>query len=139
MNRSRITLGLAAAALLAFAPMLGSCQKADAQPSPDTDSLIAYCDSKLHLSIESLRDSAGMIDYSMMPRNIEGTDTVWHRRQVCPQEWCSGFFPGTLWLGYEATGDTTLLREARQSLLPMEHIASAPVYDHDLGFLMFCS
>ena len=53
-------------------------------------------------------------------------------------DWRSGFFPGTLWLMYEQTGETELLRQARrytESLRPAEGITS----NHDIGFIVMCS
>ncbi len=52
--------------------------------------------------------------------------------------WTSGFFPGSLWLLYEYTGDEVLREYA-------EHFTSRlePLKDykgtHDLGFMVFCS
>ena len=52
--------------------------------------------------------------------------------------WTSGFFPGSLWLLYEHTGDEQLREYA-------EHFTSrlVPLKDykgtHDLGFMVFCS
>ena len=55
-----------------------------------------------------------------------------------PYWWCSGFYPGTLWMIYEQTGDQAIKAEAEarmKLLLPIQHYKSS----HDLGFMMFCS
>lgn len=105
----------------------------------DVDSNLGYCKTQVERSIKSLRGTDGTIDYTMMPRNIQGTDTLWHCRKADKAEWCSGFWPGVLWYDYENTRDANVLKEARLFTNELEGIASAPVFDHDLGFLMFCS
>ena len=55
-----------------------------------------------------------------------------------PYWWCSGFYPGSLWMIYEQTGDQALKAEAekrQELLLPIQHYKGS----HDLGFMMFCS
>lgn len=105
----------------------------------DVDKNLSYCDGQVKRSLKSLGANNGTVDYSMMPRNIEGNDTVWHCRKADKAEWCSGFWPGVLWYDYENTHDETIMYEAMMFCDSLEHIASDPVFDHDLGFLMFCS
>lgn len=54
-------------------------------------------------------------------------------------EWCSGFWPGILWYDYEATGDVQIRTEAEKFTAALGFLAKQPAYDHDLGFLLFCS
>jgi len=52
--------------------------------------------------------------------------------------WCSGFYPGALWLIYEQTGDKQIKAEAEKKLAelaPMKHYKG----NHDLGFMINCS
>lgn len=52
--------------------------------------------------------------------------------------WCSGFYPGTLWLIYAGTKDEAIRTEAEKRLAILEkekHYTG----NHDLGFMMFCS
>ncbi|MEO6979430.1 MAG: glycoside hydrolase family 88 protein [Mucilaginibacter sp.] len=52
--------------------------------------------------------------------------------------WCSGFYPGTLLLLYQQSGDKTLLAEADRVL----GVLAKEQYNkntHDLGFMMYCS
>jgi len=52
--------------------------------------------------------------------------------------WCSGFYPGTLWLIYEGTKDSTIKAEAEKRLALIEPEKNfAP--NHDVGFKMYCS
>lgn len=98
-----------------------------------------YCNAQVMRTLSSLRTDSGTIDYSMIPRNIADSATTWECRNVCPEEWCDGFWPGVLWYNYENTGDSTLRREALRFTEALRPIVYSPVYDHDLGFLIFCS
>lgn len=53
-------------------------------------------------------------------------------------DWTSGFFPGSLWLAYELTGDERLLPDAvdyTNKMLPATFYTGT----HDLGFMVGCS
>lgn len=103
----------------------------------NVDEALTYCHTKVGRSLGHLtKDSA---DYSMMPRNIEGSDSVWACRKATPEEWCSGFWPGILWLDYENCADEAIRREASRFTSSLGYISERPAFDHDLGFLMFCS
>ncbi len=105
----------------------------------DLDADLAYCDSQLHRTLAELADSAGNIDYTLSPRNILAGEHHWNLRRVDKAEWCGGFFPGTLWYDYEATGDSAILEQARRFTEPLAFLAQTPAYDHDLGFLVITS
>lgn len=72
----------------------------------------------------------------VMPRSYDAgkdkivtSDTKW---------WCSGFYPGTLWMIYDATKDPILKKEAEDRLAILEK-EKTYTGNHDLGFMMFCS
>ena len=116
---------LSAAAQLAAVPVL------------DVDAALDYCTRQVHRSLDALiTDST---DYAMIPRNIQGSDSVWSCRRCTPDEWCSGFWPGVLWYTFEASGDSAVRRQAELYTSPLEYLSQRPAFDHDLGFLMFCS
>lgn len=52
--------------------------------------------------------------------------------------WCSGFYPGSLWMIYEQTGDPEIRKEAEKRLQLIEPNKTF-TRDHDLGFMMFTS
>lgn len=52
--------------------------------------------------------------------------------------WCSGFYPGTLWLIYTQTKDAAIKEEAEKRLGILEK-EKTYTGNHDLGFMMFCS
>ena len=59
-------------------------------------------------------------------------------RAVDAYDWTSGFFPGSLWIGYQLTGDEALKSEAEKYTARLHEI---PAYKgtHALGFMVFCS
>lgn len=123
--------------ILPLALVLTSCASTTTTENLDVDSALAYCNSKVGRTLEYLhRDS---VDYTMMPRNIMGNDTVWNCKKATPDEWCAGFWPGVLWYDYETTHDKKILDEANRFTASLEYLSQRPAFDHDLGFLMFCS
>jgi len=71
-------------------------------------------------------------------REHPGKDNYMKVRYVNPRDWTSGFFPGSLWLAYELTGDKDIKAEAvkyTNMLLPVSYMTDT----HDLGFMVNCS
>lgn len=104
----------------------------------DVDSALAYCDVQIHRALEKLEEG-GKIDYSMQPRNILSDEKYWNCRKVSKEEWTGGFWPGILWYDYEATQNDTIRMLAEKYTESLELFSRIPAYDHDLGFLVFCS
>ncbi len=52
--------------------------------------------------------------------------------------WTSGFYPGSLWLIYKATGDPVIKAEAEKRL-QLEEKIKYYTGNHDIGFMIFCS
>lgn len=97
-----------------------------------------YCATQTSRAFISLKaDSA--IDYTMMPRNILCGDTAWNCRKASKEEWTAGFWPGVLWYNYEYTEDERLRTEAEKYNNSLGFLSQTPAWDHDLGFLVFCS
>lgn len=125
------------ASILSALALSMSCASVSHEVNVGND--LDYCNAQVMRTLSSLRTDSGTIDYSMIPRNIADSATTWECRNVCPEEWCDGFWPGVLWYNYENTGDSTLRREALRFTEALRPIVYSPVYDHDLGFLIFCS
>lgn len=123
--------------IIAGALLLTSCASISASKS-DTGNAIHYCCNQTERSLFQLT-RGGNTDYTMMPRNMALTDTVWNLRKNSPEEWCNGFWPGILWYAYEATGDEKIRLYAEKYTESLEFLSRRPAFDHDLGFLMFCS
>lgn len=107
------------------------------------DDDLAYCHRQVLRAVDSLAQG-GLIDFTRQPRNILQADMqqgrgAWNTRPSTPEEWCSGFWPGILWLDYEYSGDKRIKKLAQGFSSSLNYLAHRNPYDHDLGFLMFCS
>lgn len=105
----------------------------------DVDEALSYCDGQVRRTLAELKGKDDSIDYTMMPRNIADSLDSWHCRRAAKEEWCSGFWPGILWYDYEATGDEAVRKEAERFTASLKFLSETPAFDHDLGFLVFCS
>lgn len=105
----------------------------------DVDEALGYCDGQVRRTLAELKGTDDSIDYTMMPRNIADSLDSWHCRRAAKEEWCSGFWPGILWYDYEATGDEAVRKEAERFTASLKFLSETPAFDHDLGFLVFCS
>lgn len=120
--------------------LLGACISQKESSGINTSSQLDYCHHQILSTLAELRDSGhGSIEYSMMPRNIAPGQHSWECRPACAEEWCSGFWPGVLWYDFEVTGDSTVLSEADRFTQALKPIVDKPVFDHDLGFLIYHS
>lgn len=59
-------------------------------------------------------------------------------KAVKPEDWTSGFFPGSLWFVYEATGDEQMKAAAERYTARVERIKNY-TGNHDVGFMLGCS
>ena len=119
--------------------MLGFCTCTH-KPSGtlDVNKALDYCAAQAQRTLTELKTDSG-IDYTMMPRNIMADEHHWNCRKATKEEWCAGFWPGVLWYDYEYTQDKHILEEAKKFTNSLEFLSQIPAYDHDLGFLVFCS
>lgn len=90
---------------------------------------IRFSAKQLHHSIESFGDS------TLFPRSTLENGT-W--KTVKPNDWTSGFFAGSLWYGYELTGDVELKHTAERWTRGLEE-QQYNTRTHDVGFITFCS
>lgn len=96
--------------------------------------------------VEALKHAIDVAEYQLKQSAAEFDTTQlfprsWKAdkfRAVDAYDWTSGFFPGSLWIGYQLTGDETLKAEAEKYTARLHEI---PAYKgtHDLGFMVFCS
>lgn len=125
--------------VIGLAVMLGLCTCAH-KPSAtmDVKKALDYCAEQTQRTLTELKTDSG-IDYTMMPRNILLDEQHWNCRKATKEEWCAGFWPGVLWYDYEYTQDKRILEEAEKFTHSLEFLSRTPAFDHDLGFLVFCS
>ncbi len=107
----------------------------------DVDKQLQYCHNQVTKALVELRQKDGSYDFTMEPRNILNGDKQkgWNCRKATAEEWCDGFWPGILWMDYQNTQDEAIRKAAEGYTESLRGIAYRPVYDHDIGFLMFCS
>ena len=119
--------------------MLGFCMCTH-KPSGtlDVNKALDYCAEQTQRTLAELKTDSG-IDYTMMPRNIMTDEHHWNCRKATKEEWCAGFWPGVLWYDYEYSGDKRIKEEAEKFTASLEFLSKTPAFDHDLGFLIFCS
>jgi unsaturated chondroitin disaccharide hydrolase len=112
-----------------------ACSANHSDNSFDVDGALKYCSAQTNRTLKELEP----IDYTMMPRNIMDSLNTWSCRKASKEEWTSGFWPGILWYDYEATKDPKIKAEAEKFTASLGFLSKTPAYDHDLGFLVFCS
>lgn len=112
-----------------------------ADSSFQVEQQLQRCHQKVRQALHDLQKSDGSLDYTMEPRNILHGDKqkAWNCRKACAEEWCSGFWPGILWMDYGYSHDSIVGRAAEGYTAALKSCVYRPVYDHDLGFITFCS
>lgn len=128
MNKMIVGLGLM---------LLVSCNSLKVESFDVTKSL-DYCASQTQRTLTQLKGDSS-IDYTMMPRNILKGSNTWSCRKTTKEEWTSGFWPGVLWYDFENTKDPKIKQEAEKYTQSLGFLSRTSAYDHDLGFLVFCS
>ena len=92
---------------------------------------LSYCSSQVDRALETLRP----YDFTMMPRNILADGRTWNLRKAKAEEWCSGFWPGILWMTYGYNHSEAVMKAAAGYTDAITPIIRQPVFDHDLGFI----
>ena len=69
------------------------------------------------------------------PRTIRKDGSISY---VPINDWCSGFFPGNIWLTYELTGDKKWLPLAEKYTEDLDSVKHLK-WHHDVGFMIGCS
>ena len=117
----------------------------------DADQALQYCAGQVEHALHELSHGDGAYDFTMEPRNILEGETTWNCRKATAEEWCSGFWPGVLWMDYAAQmknekGEMrngisidSLRKVAEGYTASLNFLAERPAYDHDLGFLVINS
>lgn len=69
------------------------------------------------------------------PRTINKDGSIHY---IPIDDWCSGFFPGSMWLTYELTGDKKWLPLAEKYTEALDSVQYL-TWHHDVGFMIGCS
>jgi unsaturated chondroitin disaccharide hydrolase len=107
-----------------------------AMSKDELDCQLNYCATKVSSTLNEMK---GRRNYDSVPWHIIRGKTKWDLQKVNAENWTSGFWAGLLWYDYEATGNKKIKQEAENYTQALAKILERPVYDHDLGFLLFCA
>jgi unsaturated chondroitin disaccharide hydrolase len=102
----------------------------------NVDRQLRYCEAKVANTIQEI---SSRNDYNYVPWHVLKGERQWDLQQVTRENWTSGFWAGLLWYDYEATGNEQVKRAAENYTSALAQLAEMPVYDHDLGFLIYCA
>lgn len=92
--------------------------------------------SALNISAKHLENATRSYVYPFRyPRTTNPDGTL---KTVESHDWTSGFFPGSLWLMYEYTGEKKWLDRAQKWTMGLEK-EKLNKGTHDLGFMLYCS
>ncbi|MBB2952185.1 MULTISPECIES: glycoside hydrolase family 88 protein [Sphingobacterium] len=93
-----------------------------------------------------LKKATAVIDYQLKQagatyrpgHNPRSTNPDGSVRLADYKDWTTGFFPGSLWYGYELTGDQELANQAKRFTLALDS-ARYITNTHDVGFMLYSS
>ena len=114
-----------------FATVIFKCYAIPQQDDPSLNWLKKTTD----VIAFQLNKAANTYKPGQNPRSINNNGTV---RLAGVTDWTTGFFPGSLWYGYELTSDKKLAEEAKKFTLALDSIRYIK-NTHDLGFMLYCS
>jgi unsaturated chondroitin disaccharide hydrolase len=112
-----------------------ACGKVAATPPAAQDELLARIpDNFAFAAAQYERLLATITNDPKLPRTFERGRVV----TVTPEDWTSGFFPGSLWFLYEYTNDPKWLAAATNYTERLDRIKNFRGH-HDVGFMLGCS
>lgn len=112
--------------------LLTACSIPKADAPEWFENAVKTSNSQLLYMAEQLKD---VPDTACFPRSTKPDGSY---RLENAKDWTSGFYPGSMWLAYELTGDEALAEEARKYTNRLEDIQYY-TGNHDIGFMMYCS
>jgi beta-glucosidase len=108
---------------------------AGAEAGPPADELLARIPGSFAFAAGQYERLLGSVkDDPRLPRTFAGGKL----RTVAPEDWTSGFFPGSLWLLHEFTGDPKWFNAATNHTERLDAIKNYRG-NHDVGFMLGCS
>jgi rhamnogalacturonyl hydrolase YesR len=120
--------GFSLVALFVTAVGLGGLRAAEAPMQEVVRDSLQFSAAQYSHLLASVEGKAGY------PRTIAKGET----KLITPNDWTCGFFPGSLWYLFEATGDAKWRAAAVQQTAGLEEVQHNRG-THDLGFMLYCS
>lgn len=102
---------------------LASCTTQEESIAQLSDKIFSLAEKQFIILAENLPDERAP-KYLNLKDSLITSDMNW---------WCSGFFPGSLWLTYEKTGNEEILELAKGNTLKLSTLLDHKT-DHDIGF-----
>src|SRR5687767_4497806 len=100
--------------------------------SPDqVNKTLEYCETQARKAV------AKIPAFDQVPRRINAGQQTWE--YVSVNDWTSGFWPGILWYVYENDQDPFWKEKAEGFTQALAPILVNGKWDHDLGFMFYCS
>ena len=111
---------------VSFILVLSTNGTVSAKDEFSVDRELAYCRAQVKKALKELRP----YNFNMQPRNILHGDKQkgWNLRQAKAEEWCSGFWPGILWMTYSIDKDPEILKAAKGYTQSLHDLAYRPAY-----------
>ena len=122
-------------AVSAVCAALVGCTAGSRNFTGEAEKGLGYCAGQTERTLAQISPAGCM----MSPKNIAPGDSTWNLYPVSKELWTEGFWPGILWYDYEYTGDSKILEAAEKYTEALGFLSGIPAYDHDLGFIIFCS
>lgn len=117
--------------LLITAALALNCYSLPKQQEPD----LQWLKKATNIVAFQLNKAAATYQPGQNPRSVNPNGTV---RLAGLTDWTTGFFSGSLWYGYELTGDQHLREEAKRFTLALDSIRYI-TNTHDMGFMLYTS
>ena len=122
----RKQLGILSAIALVFSSCQATAEKKESFLDQEINNIVAQ-----HTIQTDIIEKSGKI---LNPRTIKDGKIKYIGRE----DWCSGFFPGSMWLDYDLTKDEkwkTLAEKYTEDLDTIKYLK----WHHDVGFMIGCS
>ncbi len=100
----------------------------------EVDNAFAFVTTQLNYAFQCVEEAKKEATNKRLvsPRTVEKDGSL---RLVAPRDWCSGFFPGSLWQTFNYTNDNYWRQEAISYTWPIEEMKRFKG-THDLGFII---
>jgi unsaturated chondroitin disaccharide hydrolase len=115
-----------------FCLLLLNIIRAQGQEHFNLSENISYCGNQAQRTLTLI--PKGQVN---LPRSIDNGKIQW--RFTDYHDWCSGFWPASLWYLYEATHNLKWKTEADRFASELTPLSYQRGFDHDLGFMVFNS
>lgn len=123
---------LLATAILAIGSV-GTYAQAPKSPLTPKADLVKLIDKNLKFAAAQYKVLIKNVPADSLPETYQNGKS----KSITAKNWVSGFYPGTLFYLYQATGDKALYEAGLAKLPVMEPIKT--IDSHDIGFMMYCS